>query len=81
MEPDNSDRMLLREVLLYLQLHPNAADTLEGILMWWCKRQSNELDVEELETILDELVEMKKLVRIESQSGEVIYKRSPTQLM
>jgi hypothetical protein len=77
MVPDNTDLTMMREVLLYLELHPNAADTLDGILMWWCKRQSNELDAEILKTILDELVNNKKLVKIVSQSGEAIYKRSP----
>jgi hypothetical protein len=77
MVPDNSDLILMREILHYLELHPNAADTLEGILMWWCKRQSNELDAGMLKTILDELVNTKMLVKIVSQSGEAIYKRAP----
>jgi len=77
MVPDNTDLILMREVLHYLELHPYAADTLEGILMWWCKRQSNELDAEMLKTILDELVNKKMLVKIVSQTGEAIYKRAP----
>lgn len=77
MVPDTTDPTLLREVLHYLELHPNAADTQDGILKWWCKRQSNELDAEMLKTILDDLVNRKKLLKIVSQSGEAIYRRAP----
>lgn len=76
MVPDTTDLLLMREVVHYLELHPNAADTLNGILKWWCKRQSIDQDAEMLQTILDELVNQNKLVKIVNQSGEAIYKRA-----
>lgn len=56
MVPDTTDRILMRGVLQSLQLQPKAADTMDGILKWWCKRQGNGQDAEVKKTIIDELV-------------------------
>jgi len=76
-EKNEEDRLLMREVVHYLELHPNAADTLDGILKWWLKQQRYSQEAETLKRILSVLVEQKQLVTTTSQSGEKIYKRAP----
>jgi len=76
-EKDEIDNLLMRDVIHYLELHPNAADTLQGILKWWLKQQHNTINVETLERNLEVLVKNKQLVITTSQSGEKIYKQAP----
>jgi hypothetical protein len=40
-------RGIAREILRYLQLHPDAKDTLDGIAEWWLERQRAESGVVE----------------------------------
>ena len=42
-----------REIIMYLRAHPEAADTLNGILEWWIPDQRNE---NELQKALEDLV-------------------------
>jgi hypothetical protein len=75
---NEEDKSLMQEIIHYLELHPNAADTLQGILKWWIKQQRNATNAEVLERNLNLLVEQKQLVITTSQSGEKIYKRAPS---
>src|SRR5437016_2658461 len=43
------------EILSYLRNHPNAADTLEGILKWWLPRQRYETEQQRIEQALEYL--------------------------
>ena len=39
MENDYEIQNVAREIESYLSMHPNAADTLEGVVKWWLIRQ------------------------------------------
>lgn len=45
----NRAREIARAVLRYLETHPEAKDTLEGIARWWLERERSERLLEEVE--------------------------------
>ncbi len=47
---------IAREIERYLDAHPNAADSVEGILRWWLTRQRYEQSAEHVARALEHLV-------------------------
>lgn len=47
---------IAREIERYLDAHPNAADSVEGILRWWLTRQRYEQSAEHVTRALEHLV-------------------------
>lgn len=45
-----------QEIMEYLRKHPNAADTVDGIILYWLSRQRYETAKDVIEKALDELV-------------------------
>ncbi len=62
-----------RSILAYLQSHPQAADTLHGIVSWWLPRQRYESGCLRIERALGALVARGKLRRNQLPGGEVLY--------
>ncbi|HEY8327442.1 MAG TPA: hypothetical protein VIO59_03195 [Rhodanobacter sp.] len=62
-----------RSVLAYLHSHPQAADTLRGIVNWWLPRQRYEISCQRIEHVLGRLVTEGLLHRDELPDGEVLY--------
>jgi hypothetical protein len=62
-----------RSVLAYLHSHPQAADTLRGIVNWWLPRQRYESGCLRIEHVLDRLVTEGLLHCDELPDGEVLY--------
>ena len=63
MADEIQDRELLRrEVLRYLVEHPTAADSMDGVRLWWL-RDMESVSRPLLQTVLDELTERGWLVR------------------
>ena len=60
-------------VLAYLHHHPQAADTLRGIVNWWLPQQRFESGRERIERVLSELVDRGLLRRDPLPHGEVLY--------
>lgn len=52
----SEERELAREILRYLERHPDAKDTLEGIAHWWLRRQQTNRLLGEVERALSFLV-------------------------
>jgi hypothetical protein len=65
-QPDVEEQALADAVLLYLQEHPSAMDTLSGIADWWIRRQRIRVDVVRLARVLGRLVDRGVLERLES---------------
>lgn len=59
-----SDRSLDAAVLGYLEEHPHAMDTLEGIAEWWIERERIRFDVARVAGALARLVDRGVLERI-----------------
>ena len=60
-------------VLAYLQAHPEAADTLRGIVNWWLPRQRYDDSCQLIEQVLAGLVAEGLLHRDQLPGGEVLY--------
>lgn len=77
MEADESDKANMRgEIMRYLQMHPNAADSLNGVIDWWLSDRYQAEDVKEVEQVLEQLITdglVKKVFLIDST---VLYKRN-----
>lgn len=70
---------LAAEVMGYLQSHPNAADTPEGIARWWISRQRLTENVAAVRDSLALLVEAGR-VRVElTRDGRQVYRAVNTQ--
>lgn len=78
-KPPNKDTSVGNElevehaVLAYLQQHPQAADTLRGIVNWWLPRQRHEIGCRRIEHVLDQLVAEGLLHCDKLPDGEVLY--------
>jgi hypothetical protein len=74
MEHQSKKEILSRKILSYLEKHPKAGDTLEGIAMWWLEQQLIEEVVDEVEKALNFMVKKGVIRTNTSQSGLTIYK-------
>ena len=61
------------EILRYLRTHPQAADTVDGIVMWWLPRQRYEEAVDRVQHAVDDLVARGWVDRITLVDGTVLY--------
>jgi hypothetical protein len=53
---------MARLILSYLEEHPQASDTLEGIAEWWIMRQQIRVEIECLKKVLQDLAERGLLI-------------------
>lgn len=63
------------EIRNYLATHPNAADTVEGIVKWWLRRQRYEESVQKVQHALKYLSDQGVIKRTHTADGTVIYAR------
>ena len=61
------------EILNYLRAHPQAADTVAGIVEWWLPRRLHAEAVERVQAALDELVAQGWVEKITLIDGTVLY--------
>ena len=71
-ENQQEDR-LTSAIALYLKAHPNAADSVEGIMQWWLPQQHKPVDVGELQSVLDHMVGRGMLSRTALLDGRMLY--------
>ena len=64
------------EILSYLRNHPNAADTLDGILNWWLPRQRYETEQQRIEQGLEDLVNRGLVSKKVLSDGTILYLRN-----
>lgn len=57
----------------YLDSHPNAADSLTGIMQWWLPRSLSAPDVAEVKAALDRLVAAGRVRRTLLPDGSELY--------
>lgn len=74
--PDDGDGVLV-EVLRYLQAHPHAADTIEGIRRWWLAPTLGAVSAEALDQALARLVESGHVQRDALGDGRFVYRLGP----
>lgn len=71
---DHDVERISAEIQRYLNSHPNAADSLEGITRWWLPEQLYEEGKEKVQKALQLLVKRKLLTQKRNLDGTHIYK-------
>ena len=69
-----------KEIVRYLDVHPQAGDSAEGIAHWWLKRQRVSEAVEDVERALDYLVTKGVLTTVDSSNSGKIYRKASGQI-
>lgn len=64
---------IARQIERYLVLHPQAADSAEGILRWWLTRQRYEESVGKVLQALEQLLQQGTVCKRVLQDGQVLY--------
>lgn len=64
------------EISRYLDAHPYAADSIEGIAEWWLARQRLEETVSMVQQAIEHLVEQGQVEKVVGHSGKVIYSKA-----
>ena len=62
-----------REILSYLVEHPDAKDTVEGILKWWLSKAHTKREKREVQEAIDFLVEKGWVISREVADSKKIY--------
>ena len=65
---------IAKKILTYLADHPDAKDTLDGILQWWLLEQQIKHEVESVREIVSERVKGKLLLKRKSRDSRVHYR-------
>jgi len=65
--------VIAAEVERYLALHPDAADTAEGIVRWWLPERLADVTSEQMHRALALLVERGSVVRRRIADGQAVY--------
>ncbi len=68
-----SRQELCDAILLYLQTHPQAADSLEGVARWWVRTEGPPPIAEEVLEALDLLVDAGHIARLSLADGRTLY--------
>jgi hypothetical protein len=71
---------LRREILAFLDAHPDAADTLEGIAQWWILHQRFLRTLPALGGVLDELERTRELERVRGPDGRPLWRAGPARV-
>jgi hypothetical protein len=74
-DEDERARTIAQEVETYLARHPEAADSIDGIIRWWLPRLRLEEAIAELERALDLLVARGVMTKRQLPDGRWLYGR------
>jgi hypothetical protein len=70
---NDPSRSLADQVLAYLVQHPQAQDTMEGVVEWWLLEQGIHYGIGEVEAALSDLVQTDYLVARQCRDGRTYY--------
>jgi Fe2+ or Zn2+ uptake regulation protein len=70
---DDSVRTIAEEIVRYLDGHPNAADTVEGIVQWWLARQRYDATKVSVQRALDKLEQQNRIRKSTLPDGATVY--------
>jgi hypothetical protein len=71
--PHPQPSLLCHGILHYLQEHPEAADSLEGIASWWLSPTTYSVTAEAVQEALAQLVAEHRIARIDLADGRTLY--------
>ncbi len=75
---DYETAKVAQEIERYLQSHPNAGDTVEGVARWWLQRQRYIETLDCVHNALDVLVKKGSVVKRTNADGKNVYRCSFT---
>jgi hypothetical protein len=70
----NGKSRIAREILAYLVDHPDAQDTLEGIVRWWLPEQEIKCQIGKVKEVVSKLVKKELLLAHKSTDSRVHYR-------
>ena len=73
----DEDRALARAILRYLEAHPEAKDTVEGIVQWWLLQEWNERLLVQVERAVSLLLSQDLMLEIRRPGVPPYYQRHP----
>ena len=65
--------MVAKEIRQYLENHPHAADSAEGVMRWWVSKQRFDESILTVQEALELLVDEGELYESVTSSGTAIY--------
>lgn len=74
-DDEHIDNLLETCIRRYLAANPDAADTAEGIAVWWMPPSVPHAAPEHVQRVLDRLVAAGELARVGLAGGTVLYRR------
>jgi DNA-binding transcriptional regulator PaaX len=66
-----------QDILKYLLKHPDASDTLEGIMEWWLLNQRIGYEIDKVKAAIFKLVKEGWVIEIKSKNSIVRYRLNP----
>jgi hypothetical protein len=70
----NEKELLSQRIISYLKKHPEAGDTLEGIVTWWLEQERIDRVVDDVADVLRNLEKKGTVLAHRTQTGTTIYK-------
>jgi hypothetical protein len=68
-----------QEIIEYLRAHPSAADTVDGIILYWLSRQRYETAKNVIEMALNDLLEQGVIDSVTTGAGKKVFRLSQNQ--
>lgn len=65
---------IARQIVRYLDRHPDAADTFDGIHRWWLSRIRIEEAARDVQSALDGLIARRHVIREALPDGQLLYR-------
>lgn len=75
-DDEHDIRVTARQIADYLEQHPKSADTLDGVVNWWLRRQRYTEARHIVEQALLKLIDEHKVERRVRNDGSTLYARS-----
>ena len=76
----NDEFKIGNEILAYLIDHPNARDTLDGIIEWWLLKQHIKFQTTRVQQAVSELVAEGLLIETKGSDSQIHYRINPSRL-
>lgn len=70
-----AEEAVAREIRHYLDAHPEAADTIDGVMQWWLSPATATASPETVRRALDRLVAAEEIVSRVLVDGAIVYGR------
>jgi hypothetical protein len=75
--PGKAESRIIQEILAYLLDHPDAQDSLEGVVEWWLREQAIRHRIGLVKAALKQLVKNNFVIEKEIESHFPVYRLNP----